>query len=210
MAGTDWQMGGVELGACVCDWGCPCQFSAPPTPGHCGGVWFMRIEEGWFGQVRLDGLVWAGVMSFPGAVHEGNGSQQFHVARAASDAQLAALDAILTGREAEEGTLFQIFGSVTPHKHPTVRGDIAFSCDPEARAGTGRVAGVIELSAGPIRNPVTGAPQRAQITLPDGFEFRTAEMASSTFRAFGSIQVDAADKHAHIARVRWNRRGLVG
>jgi hypothetical protein len=209
MAAIEWQMAGVELGACICDWGCPCQFGALPTSGTCGGIWFMQIEEGWFGDVRLDGLVWAGVTSFPGAMHEGNGAQQFYVAQAASDAQLAALDAILTGREAEEGSLFQIFSSVTPHKQPTVRGDIAFACDPGARTGTGRVAGMIEVTVGPIRNPVTGAPQRAQIALPDGFEFRTAEMASSTFRAFGPIAVEAADKYAHIARVRWNRRGFV-
>jgi hypothetical protein len=34
-------------------------------------------------------------------------------------------------------------------------------------------------------NPVTGAPHRARIVLPEGFDFRSAEAASADFAASG-------------------------
>jgi hypothetical protein len=32
---TEWHLQGRELVNCNCDYGCPCQFAAPPTHGNC-------------------------------------------------------------------------------------------------------------------------------------------------------------------------------
>ncbi len=44
MAG--WGLKGNVLIACNCDWGCPCNFNARPSHGHCEGGWIWAIEEG--------------------------------------------------------------------------------------------------------------------------------------------------------------------
>ncbi len=56
MTYVDWSVKGVEFGNCNCDFGCPCQFEALPTHGRCEGFEVTRIDEGHFGDVRLDGL----------------------------------------------------------------------------------------------------------------------------------------------------------
>ena len=58
---------------------------------------------------------------------------------------------------------------------------IGFEWDLKARTGRFTVRDVLDASFEPIRNPVTGAPHRAIIRLPEGFEYRDAEMASSDF-----------------------------
>ncbi len=38
-----WRMSGELLSACNCDWGCPCNFDAPPTYGHCDGFYVLEL-----------------------------------------------------------------------------------------------------------------------------------------------------------------------
>ena len=64
---TDWYMEGPWIKNCNCDPGCPCDFNANPTHGHCQGIVAMKIEKGHFGDVDLSGLAWGGVASWPGA-----------------------------------------------------------------------------------------------------------------------------------------------
>ena len=40
---TKWRMNAEYLQACNCDYGCPCEFQAPPTQGHCDGIGAWRI-----------------------------------------------------------------------------------------------------------------------------------------------------------------------
>ena len=64
----------------------------------------------------------------------------------------------------------------------TVIAYIDFFCDLENRTGHVRVPGHLELRLEPIKNPVTGKPHWAVIRLPEGFEYREAEMASGSFQ----------------------------
>ncbi len=43
---TPWEIKGREFGNCNCDYGCPCQFNALPTHGHCRGLPVFDIEQG--------------------------------------------------------------------------------------------------------------------------------------------------------------------
>ena len=70
----EWQITGDELASCNCDWGCPCQFNARPTHGHCQAVLAFQIKKGHFGETQLDGLKVAGLYALPGATHEGDGT----------------------------------------------------------------------------------------------------------------------------------------
>ena len=53
---TPWEIQGIELINCNCSYGCPCQFNALPTHGNCRSLAGIQIEEGYFGDIRLDGL----------------------------------------------------------------------------------------------------------------------------------------------------------
>ena len=34
-----WRIAGEQVAGCNCSWGCPCQFNALPTTGHCEATW---------------------------------------------------------------------------------------------------------------------------------------------------------------------------
>jgi len=70
---TSWRIAGEEFGSCNCAWGCPCQFNALPTHGRCEAFLGCLVSDGYFGNTRLDGIRFARLYWWPGAIHEGNG-----------------------------------------------------------------------------------------------------------------------------------------
>lgn len=208
MATTDWSINGIELTNCNCSWGCPCQFNALPTSKQCEAVWGMRIESGHFGDTRLDGLAWGFLVWWPGAVHEGNGKLQLFGEKRATPEQRKALETIASGKVSNEGTYFSIFSAMAPNFMPAVWESVELECDVDRRTGRLVVAGLVDCQVEPIRNPITGEPHRARVTLPNGFEYREAEYASGTTRSKGPIALSHAGSHAHLARVGWNAAGL--
>src|SRR5437588_9887885 len=70
-----WVMKGSIVGACNCEWGCPCNFDAPPTYGHCDGFYALAIAEGRFDDVSLEGVKFVFGGHSPGPVHEGGGTE---------------------------------------------------------------------------------------------------------------------------------------
>jgi hypothetical protein len=172
-----WRLSGEEIGSCNCAWGCPCQFDALPTHGRCEGMGVCQVTKGHYGGVVLDGIRFAYLMSFPGAVHEGNGTLQVVIDDTAKGDQREALEQITSGRAG--GLMFEIFASVCPTRLPILFAPIQFEADREARRGTYRVGALAEGTIEPIRNPVTGEEHRARIDLPHGFEYKTAEMGNS-------------------------------
>jgi len=182
MAYVDWEIRGPKFSGCSCDYGCPCEFNGRPTEGYCRGLEAHRIDTGHFGDVRLDGLVFAAWYRWPGPLHEGGGLVQGIVDSRADAAQIDALFAILSGKEQEPDTVFSIYGSTIETELEPLFAEIDFACDIPARTAKLRIGGTVALDISPIRNPVTGLPHRARIVLPEGFEFTEAEMGSADFR----------------------------
>ncbi len=169
----------------------------------------MEIDEGYFADVRLDGLRIAGTYRWPGPVHEGRGTYQAIIDSRANEAQVEALFKILGGEEQEPTTVFNIYGSTIETELDPIFAPIDFECDFATRTGRVTVADVCEATLEPIRNPVTGAPHRAVIRLPEGFEFREAEMASSTFRGNGAIAFDHAGRYGFLTYVAYGPYGII-
>lgn len=210
MAQVDWMIDAWEIGNCNCDWGCPCQFNALPTHGFCCAVAGFRIDEGYYGETRLDGLKWVAVLSWPGPIHEGKGRCQIVVDESADEEQRQALEAIAQGRDTDEGATFlAIFASTMAETLPTVVKPIEFECDVEARTGSLQVPGMVETTVVPIRNPITGVEHRARIVLPNGMEFTEAEMASGTSKTTGAIELDLQQTYTHLARIHLNQHGVI-
>jgi hypothetical protein len=200
---------GQKLAVCSCDYGCPCEFNAPPTRMPCEGGEAMLIEEGYFEAVRLDGIKIAGTYHWPGAVHEGGGTYQLILDPAISEEQTQALFTILSGEEQEPTTVFNIYGSTIEHEPDPVVAPIDFAFDLAARTGVVRVDGVLDIAVEPIRNPVTGAAHRALIRLPEGFEFRQAEMASADFTGAGVLNFDHKGRYGLLTEVAYGPYGLI-
>jgi hypothetical protein len=168
----------------------------------------MRIDHGYFGDLDLSGLTWAGMFAWPGAIHEGSGEAFVVVDHAASEDQRAALLTILTGGETDPGaTIFNVFASVIDTLHPPAFLPIEFTLDLEARAGEVRIPGILETVTEPIRNPVTGAEHRVQVSLPNGFEYLRAEFASGATTANGPVGLHWSGRHAHVAMLDLSTHG---
>src|ERR1700674_5015013 len=103
--GSKWSMRGTLLGACSCDWGCPCSFDAPPTRGFCEGTYVWHIEDGNFGDVSLNGLTWAWCGKSPAALHLGNVTGLTVVDAKADSRQRAALEIIAEGKSGGPWTI---------------------------------------------------------------------------------------------------------
>jgi hypothetical protein len=209
MAYIDWRIRGPSILSCNCAWGCPCQFNSLPTEGHCRAVMAQQIEEGHFGEVDLSGTRYAVLVAWPGAIHFGNGEALPIIDESASDAQRQALLTILSGGETEPGaTIFNVFAPTYATVHEPQFHPIEMDWDDQRRVARLTIAGIVETSVEPIRNPVTGEEHRARVVLPHGFEYREAEYASGSTRASGPpISLDYQDRHAHLAMLDLSTHG---
>jgi len=206
-----WSIKGRELVTCNCAYGCPCQFNAPPTHGHCEAVAGLDIQEGRFGEVRLDGLKVVSVMRWPGAIHEGRGEAFIIIDERADEAQRTALLTVLSGKETKPGaTIWNVFAATLDRVHDPVFKPIAIAIDVDARRARIAVDGLVEASAEPIKNPVTGAEHRVRIDMPDGFEYRLAEMGSGSARAEGPIPLGLSGTYAQLANIHLTQDGVAG
>jgi hypothetical protein len=207
---VNWEMQGLEFVHCNCAWGCPCQFNSPPTYGNCRAFSFGQIDRGHFGDVPLDGLRWGIIAAWPGAIQLGNGKFQTIVDERANSQQRRAIETITHGGETEPGALiWQVFSTTITEFLPTLYKPIELAIDYAARTARVTVPGVVEGSAEPIRNPMTGGSHLVRIVLPTGFEFTESEVLSGKARATGPIELDLDGSHAHIARIHWSTSGVV-
>ena len=210
MADTDWMIQGPEIGTCNCSYGCPCQFNALPTDGNCRAAGGMQIEKGHYGKVKLDGLRWAITAAWPGAVHMGHGEFQPIIDERATEDQRQALLKIMSGQDTEPGaTFFQVYVSMCDKVHPPIFKKIDFAVDMKNCNGHISVPGVLDVKTEAIRNPVTGKPHHAKVSLREGFEYTDAEFASGTIKSAGPIAVNTAGKHAHLAMIHITGKGVV-
>jgi hypothetical protein len=207
---TPWEIEGREFANCNCAYGCPCQFNALPTHGHCHGFGVYDIERGFHGTTRLDGLKAAAIFRWPGPIHEGKGECVRVLDRRASLDQRAALHRILSGEDTEPGaTVFQVFASTCDTVHTPIVADIALELDVYGRTASAKIDGVIEAKGAPILNPVTGALHRVRILQPDGFEFAEAEIGRGWSNVAGPIRFDLTDTYGQFANIHLCQSGIV-
>lgn len=208
MQQTDWRLKGDWIKNCNCAFGCPCDFNARPTHGNCQGLLGMRIEQGHFGDVKLDGLKFFVMVDFPGPLHEGNGTVQPIIDERADGRQREALFAVLSGKNSAEGTIFNIMSLIVSKMLDPIFAKIDFEFDMDGRTARVSIPGVLETETKPIRNPVTGAEHRIQVVMPEGFEHHKAEVASARIESTGGIKFSVDEGHSSLARVEQTPTGV--
>ena len=210
MAMTEWFVKAREFSNCNCSYGCPCQFNALPTHGNCMASIAYQIDEGRFGDVKLDGLRAVATYKWPGAVHQGNGTMQLIIDERADGRQRDALLRVMSGKETKDmATVWWVYAAMCPTKLEPLFKPIEFEVDVDARRARLVVPGVVETVGEPIRNPVTGAEHRARIDLPNGFEYRLGEVASGTTKATAGIPLEMNKSWGLFANIHLSHAGVV-
>jgi hypothetical protein len=95
-----WSLRGEYMESCNCDYLCPCIYTNPQeaaTHDHCTAVMVFRIDEGHFGETKLNGLKFALVIRSGRVMADGNWILAGVVDDSANDLQRAALAAIAAG-----------------------------------------------------------------------------------------------------------------
>ena len=137
------------------------------------------------------------IFKWPGAIHEGNGEALAFVDERADEPQRDALLKIMTGQDTDPfATMFAVLRiDHRPTMHEPVFTAIDFEVDVDGRRGR---------LVGPwlCRDDRRAAPQqsdrrresRAQIVLPDGFEYEVADIGSASSRTTGGpmeLEIDS-------------------
>ena len=197
-----WFLDADYLQACNCDYGCPCEFSAPPTTGFCEGMGAWRINRGEFDGLSLDGLGLGFAAKWPGAIHAGNGTVLLFVDEKASAAQREALLAIGSGQAG--GLPFEILATTfSTLLEPRF---VPFDFHLDGLQSSVRVGDGLRIALEPIKNPVTREPEQVAVNHGTGFIFKTAECASAREGAvdFKEMQFSYPDKAGFVARVNYH------
>jgi hypothetical protein len=182
MTDVKWAIKAGEFTNCNCSYGCPCQFNGLPTHGDCRAVVGMQIDEGYHGNVRLDGLKFAGIFSWPGAIHEGHGEAAVFIDERATEL---------------EKTHHPIFTKVD------------FEVDVDARRARLVVPGMVETRGEPILNPVTGKEHRVRIDMIGGFEYELAEIGRGWSKTTQPIVCELNDSYGQFASIHLCQSGIV-
>jgi hypothetical protein len=168
---------GFSIGGCSCDWGCPCNFEAPPTRGFCegGGVW--RIDEGHYGGVKLAGLCIGLAANSPAALHLGNVTLIMLVDERANPQQRQAIEAMVPTIPP-----FSIFHSLASKFLGFHYVPIEIHLDGIRSRAT--VPGTLDLTLAPMINPVTGEEEPATLMKPKGFTAKVQELCATAVLRF--------------------------
>jgi hypothetical protein len=171
----NWHIKADYVESCNCDYGCPCNFSSFPTYGFCRALVLYHIKEGNYGDsIDLNGLEVIYAVSWPKAIHEGNGTMQLFIAKNSNENQRQAIVNIFTGTARGEGP-FAIFANTLKYILDPQYVDINSRID--GRKSSFSVPGIIDVEVENFINPVTGEEQDTKIQLPKGFIFKVADAA---------------------------------
>jgi hypothetical protein len=77
--------------------------------------------------------------------------------------------------------IWEISAMVAPSRIETLFAPISFKVDRDKRRAIVRISGIGETDIEPIKNPVTGEEHRVRIVLPEGFEYKEAEMGNTVY-----------------------------
>jgi hypothetical protein len=172
---TKWALDADFIQACSCDYGCPCEFSAPPTRGFCEGTGAWRVTRGHFGNVPLDGITVGFAAHWPKAIHEGNGTLAIFIDERATNDQRQALLTICSGQAG--GLPFEILAATITKVLDPIFARIEFNLN--GRDSSVRIGNGLSVALEPIKNPVTKEPESVRVEHATGFIFKSAEAVSA-------------------------------
>jgi hypothetical protein len=199
-ATTKWHYTADYLEYCNCAYGCPCNFSGFPTHGNCRAVIAMQIRDGTCGDVDLSGAKLVMAVSWPKAIHDGNGKAAVFFDTSLTEDQQGELAAMLTGQyggmphEIYASTITEVLG---PYVEP-----IELHLD--GTRSTVSVGGKVTAAMTPHVSPVDESQeQEVHIVVPTGFVWKDANAARNTGQKVNvdGLRFEDRDSNAFYATV---------
>jgi hypothetical protein len=189
-----WTIKGTALISCNCDYGCPCNFNALPSRGHCEGGWTWHVDSGVVGDVSLDGLNFSVYAKWPGAIHEGNGEAVVFLDERADERQRQSIGMLVGGTV---GGPWGVLGWTWPNFHGAFVLPYEVTVD---GIGSRVVAGdALEYESALIRNPVTRVEVHPGILLPEGLIVKRAHLGrSKVFRVSRGVSMDHSGQYSAV------------
>lgn len=182
-----WRLAGDWFDVCSCDIPCPCEFAQAPTNNACQGILAWHINEGYFGDVRLDGLNLVAVGAFEGNVWAGEAKVTLglFIDERADDPRRQALQAIFGGQAGGwPGQFAALVGEMRGVEFVPIEfeiaGDLAF--------WRAEIPGKVMARAEALSGPTTPPGERVQTLNPPGSEVGPGGAAT-----WGTATADRAD-----------------
>jgi hypothetical protein len=173
---SNWKMKSDYVETCNCDFGCPCNFNGFPTEGFCRALVFFHIQAGNYGNIKLDGIEVVYAVSWPKAIHEGNGTLQLFISNESDESQRNAIVNIFTGKAKGDGP-FALFASTL--KYILDSQFVEIKAKVNGTRSSFSVPGIMDVQLESFINPVTGDEQLTKIQLPKGFIWKIADAAKT-------------------------------
>jgi hypothetical protein len=198
---TSWSIEADYFQACNCDYGCPCEFSAPPTTGFCEGVGAWKINRGKYAEVTLDGLGFGFAAKWPKAIHEGNGTVCLLIDERATAEQRNALIQIGSGQAG--GLPFEILATTFSKLLDPLF--VPFHFEINGTESKFRMGDAVVVGLQPIKNPVTKEPESVTIIHSTGFVFKEAICVSADEMKVSAreIQYSYPGKAGFVSKVKY-------
>jgi hypothetical protein len=192
-----WQVQGDWFDTCSCNIPCPCTFAQPPTNNHCEGILAWHINQGKYGDVRLDGLSVIALGTFDGNIWEGKtkATMAMFIDERADNRQREALQMIFGGRVGGwPGTFAQFIGEVRGMDFAP----IDFHVDQDLASWRAEIPGKVTSKAEALGGPTTPPGKRVQVYNAGGCETGPGGIAT-----YGTATADRADAFGF----KWSRTG---
>ena len=191
---TKWNLKGTAIIACNCDYGCPCNFNALPTKGHCEGSWTWHVETGAVDGVSLAGLNFSVCAKWPGAIHHGNGEALILVDDRADARQREAIAMLVSG---QFGGPWGVLAWTWPVSHGPK--PVPYKVAINGIHSTMSAGDALKLDSSTIKNPVTGAEVHPAMVLPEGIVIKRGELGASTlFKVDDAISFDHSGQYSAV------------
>ncbi|MDE0719654.1 MAG: DUF1326 domain-containing protein [Dehalococcoidia bacterium] len=169
----NYHLKGHLLGACNCDWGCPCNFEQAPNYGSCEGVYLWQVDEGHYNGVDLLGIILSEGSIFPAAIHLGNGTSVYLIDERASEDQRPAIENMI-----QNEAPFSVFLDLTT-KFIGFR-YVPFEVKIDGINSHAKIPGKLDFQLTAMKNPVTGEDEVAVLTKPTGFTSQIQELCTTS------------------------------
>jgi hypothetical protein len=195
-----WRISANYYEAGSCAYGFPCTMSGFPTHGFCEGVLVFDVTDGERDGVDLTEARAAAAVTWPGAVHEGNGDLVLFID--GTTGQQHALVAIVTAED--PGLPWELLAATIGTFHRPFFEPIHI----EGRESDSRiqVGDMLTVQMESFKNPVTGEKHDPHLVLEDGFFFQDAHIGTTSelWLDADGVSFDHAGSNAYYSQVEWS------
>ncbi|MBA0054168.1 DUF1326 domain-containing protein [Streptomyces sp. AJS327] len=193
MNASDWRLRGEWFDVCSCKLPCPCSFAQEPTHGDCLFTLVWQVREGYFEDVRLDGLGVVALGEFAGNMWEGDPdvgmTVMLYIDAKGDTRQRAALERIFTG---QVGGWPGTFGALIREVREVRYEPVEFESAEDLAYWRATIPDRVSVGARALTGPTADPSRRVQLVNAPGSEVGPGQIAT-----WGVVSEDRAEGFAY-------------